>query len=541
MDEHDIARIIKDFGQAVRRCAAAGLDGTEISAAGPHLLVQFWSPVCNQRTDKYGGTLDNRMRFSLELLDEVRRVVDPDYVVGMRVPGDELIEGGLAPQECIELATRLAATGMVDFLNVYGGQSYEHLTFSTTNMNMSFPVAPYLHLASAIRAAVDVPVFHAQRINDIDTAARAVADGHVDMVAMTRAHMADPHIVKKLREGRPADIRQCVGACYCIDRLAGGLDALCLHNAATGREESMPHVIARAGRKRRVVIAGAGPAGLEAARVCAERGHEVVLFEANDRVGGQVSLANKPGWRESMSGITRWLELQIRKLHVDLRLSSQATAELVLAEDPDVVVVATGGAPHGGDFEGSELAVTTWDILGAAVAPGKSVLVYDDKGDHQGPCCAQFLAQAGSLVELAFPDRHGFVDVGPSNAPIHLRELYRLDVVLSPDLRLHQVYREGDQLIAVLRNEYSRVEEERSVDQVVSEQGTVPVDGLFHALRSRSRNDGELDVRAILEGRAQAITHRSDGTFDVFRVGDCVASRNIHAAIYDSLRLCKDL
>ncbi|MGH6954813.1 MAG: N-methylproline demethylase, partial [Alphaproteobacteria bacterium] len=193
MEDWDIRRVVRDFGQAARRCKEGGLDGLEVSAHGSALFDQFWSPLHNNRTDKYGGSLENRMRFGLEVFEEMRRSVGADYVLGMRMSGDEMIERGHAPEDCLEIARRYAQSGLVDFLNVSGSQTYTYLAHARITPNMSWPVAPYLHLASAIKAAVDVPVFHATRINDLATAARAVEDGHVDMVAMTRGHMADPH------------------------------------------------------------------------------------------------------------------------------------------------------------------------------------------------------------------------------------------------------------------------------------------------------------------------------------------------------------
>lgn len=363
MDQHDIDRVISDFASAARRSKEAGLDGIQLSAAGPHIFAQFWSPFCNKRTDRYGGDAARRMTFSLEVLDAVRRKVGPDFVIGMRVPGDEYVGEGLAPEDCIAIAKQLEASGMVDFLDVYGGQSYHHYTYSMTNMNMSFPVAPYLHLPMAFRAEVKLPIFHAQRVQDLDTAARAVADGATDMVGMTRAHLSDPHIMRKLREGRPEDIRQCVGAAYCIDRLDTGA-TMCLHNPATGREEDLPHKVSRTkGARKKVVVIGGGPAGMEAARVCAERGHQVVLFEARGSLGGQLRYVTKPSWREAMSGIGRWLSEQLIRLDVDIRLGTQASPELVIAEDPAVVIVATGGTPNKGDFEGAELTLSTWEAL----------------------------------------------------------------------------------------------------------------------------------------------------------------------------------
>src|SRR5262249_35589077 len=228
-------------------------------------------------------------------------------VIGMRMSADELIKDGLSHEDCVAIASEYARAGLVDFLNIVGGQARDDLAHAIILPNMSFPVAPFLHLASAIKREVDVPIFHAQRMTDLATGARAVAEGHIDMVAMTRAHIADPHLVKKLMEGREDDIRQCVGAGYCIDRIYVGGDALCIQNAATGREATMPHVIPKAEVARKVVVVGAGPGGLEAARVCAERGHKVVLFEKSDRAGGQINIAAKATWREALSGIPRWL------------------------------------------------------------------------------------------------------------------------------------------------------------------------------------------------------------------------------------------
>lgn len=481
------------------------------------------------------------MTFSLEVLDAVRKNVGPDFVVGMRIPGDEFIAEGLAPEDCIEIARRLEATGMVDFLDVYGGQSYHHFTYSMTNMNMSFPVAPYLHLPMAFRSEVKLPIFHAQRIQDIDTAARAISEGATDMVGMTRAHLSDPHILRKLQEGRSEDIRQCVGAAYCIDRLDVGA-AMCIHNPATGREETLPQkIVPTRGQKKKVVVVGGGPAGMESARVCASRGHQVVLFETRENLGGQLRFVSRPSWREAMSGIGRWLSEQMHRLKVDVRLATTATVELIEAEKPEVVIIATGGTPNRGDFKGAELTTSTWDVFDGWELPGPSVLVFDDKGDHQGPSVAEFLLEKGATVEFAFPDRRAFPDVGSSNASAHLRKLYNGNAVLSPDLRLHEVYREGNRLVAVLENEYTQKLEERIVDAIVSEQGTTPVDVLFCDLRSASRNDGELDYRALLAGREQTIVRNPEGNFMLFRVGDCVASRNIHAGMLEALRLCKDI
>ena len=539
MEDFDFPRVIGEFAAAARRCKEGGLDGVELSAVHGHLVDQFWSPSVNTRTDKYGGSLENRMRFGIEVLEAMREAVGDDYVIGMRMSGDELLAEGLSQDDCLAIAAEHARRGLVDFINVLGGQARDHMAHAIILPNMAFPVAPFLYLPSAIKREVDVPIFHAQRVTDLATAARAVAEGHVDMVAMTRAHIADPHIVKKLSEGRADDIRQCVGAGYCIDRIYVGGDALCIQNAATGREASMPHVIAKAPRRRKVVVVGAGPGGLEAARVAAERGHHVVLFEKEPAAGGQINIAIKATWREALSGVTRWLVDQVHKRGVDLRLGTAATAELILAEGPDTVIVATGGRPNPGHAPGSDRAVSTWDVLTGKADLSGSVLLYDETGQHQAASTAEVLAKKGCLVEMATHDRMVAEEVGTTNQPIHLRELYKLGVIPSPNLELIEIYPEGNRLVAGLRNTMTNAEEERVVDHVVVEYGTLPVDGIYQELKPRAVNRGQTDLHAIATGRPQPWAE-AEG-FALYRIGDAVAGRNVHAAIYDALRLCKDL
>jgi N,N-dimethylglycine/sarcosine dehydrogenase len=541
MEKEDIRRVISDFSEAAWRCKEGGLDGCEISAAHGHLIDQFWSPSANQRTDEYGGSLENRTRFGLEILEAIRKKIGTDYVVGIRMSGDEMLEGGLTLQDCLAIAKTYAESGLIDFINVLGGQGRDYLTLSMAIPNMAFPVAPYLHLPSAIKQVTSLPIMHAQRVSDVATAARAVEDGHVDLVAMTRAHLADPHIVRKIIEGRVDDIRQCVGAGYCTDRVSMGGDALCIQNPATGREATMPHVIRTATARRKVVVVGAGPAGLEAARVTSARGHKVVLFEKNARLGGQINIASKATWREALSGIPRWLEAQIRKQGVDIRASTTATADTVREEDADVVIIATGGRPNKETVIGGELFVTTWDVLTEAVQPAENVLIFDDHGGHQAASCAEYMAKRGAAVELISPDVSIMSEVGINNFPIHKRELYKLGVMLTVDLRLIEVSREANKLLALLRNEYTHAEEERLVDQVVVEHGTLPNDELYFALKPHSSNAGQLDLTALVAGKAQAVGSGDDSRFQLFRIGDAVAGRNVHAAIYEALRLCKDL
>lgn len=541
MEEADIRRVVAAFGQAARRCKAGGLDGLEVIAYG-HLLDQFWSPLTNRRSDRYGGSLANRMRFSIEVLEAVRHAVGDDFIVGIRMTGGEDAVGGLTEADGLEIATTLARTGMLDFLNIVKGSIATDEAISHVIPGMGTALGPALEFAGRFRERVDLPVFHAQRIPDLATARFAISEGLLDMVGMMRAHMADPHIVRKLEAGEPDRIRTCVGASYCINRIYRGLDALCIQNPATGREETIPHVAPpRTGPRRRVVVIGAGVAGLEAARVAAERGHEAILLEAAHDPGGQVRLAARATPRRSdLIAIVGWLASECRILGVDLRFDTVADAATVQALAPDVVVVATGGRPRLPELtEGESLVATTWDVIGGDVTPSTGdVLVFDDHGTEDALSCVERLLAAGSRVEIVTPDRFVGFEVTGTTYPAYLRTFYEAGVRMTPDLRLTAVRRGEDRrLEATLRSDYTGRSEARVVDQVIVEHGSLPNDELWLALRPDSTNDGELDLDAFLAGAAQARVVRPDGRYQLFRVGDAVASRNIHAALYESRRL----
>ena len=363
------------------------------------------------------------------------------------------------------------------------------------------------------------------------------------MVGMTRAHIADPHIVRKIEEGREHEIRPCVGTTYCLDRIYEGGGAACIHNPATGREATMPHVIRKTeGKRKTIAIAGAGPAGLEAARAAAERGHKVILLEAASQAGGQIRLATRIKRRKEIIGIVDWRVSQCDRLGVDLRFNTYAEADDLLALAPDVIIVATGGRPQNLTVDrGGELAVTAWDILSGDVKPAENELVYDDNGTHPGMAAAEYIANAGSRLEIISPERQFAADMGGLNLVPYMRTFAAKDVKITTMTRVRALSREGNKIKAALWSPYSIADcGERLVDQVIVENATSPLADLYFALKESSVNRGEIDYPVLIAGQPQTIRTNPQGKFQLLRIGDAVASRNIHAAVYEALRLAKD-
>jgi mycofactocin system FadH/OYE family oxidoreductase 2 len=513
LEVEQIAELVRAFGEAARRCRDGGLDGIEISMAHNHLIDQFWCPLFNERLDEYGGTLENRMRFGLEVLTEIRRYVGRDFVVGARISGDEFTRGGLTAHDMAAIARRLAASGLVDFLSIIGGGAHSYALQAAAVPNMSFTPAVYVPLAAAIKeAAAGMPILHASRIVDPLHADRIVAAGHIDVVGMTRALIADPELPRKARDGRLDDIRTCVGANEgCIDRIYQGKAVTCVQNPATGREAELGDV-RPAATARNVVVVGGGVAGLEAARTAALRGHRVVLWEQSAELGGQVLLAARAPARAEYAGIVRFLTAQIRKLGVEVRLGVEATASAVLSAQPDAVIVATGSHAYVPPLPGSDgkHVVTDRDVLGGDASVGANVVVVDDVHTEQALSTAELLLDQGKRVEVISPLFYVGQDVGVTSiAPLYTR-LHSKGVVLTPGTELRAI--EGSTV--VVGNVYSGAERRiEAVDTVVLALGSRSTDRLYRALK------GHVPV--------------------LHAAGDCVAPRGVHQAILDGTRAAR--
>ena len=548
MDEDDIFRIVEDFAKAAMRCKEGGLDGLEVIASG-HLIDQFWSPASNQRHDQYGGSLDNRMRFGRMVFAAMREKVGDDFALGIRMTmteddhhqsghqsGDKSgDQSGLTEHDNIMIAQKLKDDGVIDFLNLVSGKIDTLPRLTNYMPGMAAPLSPFLEQVGRFKQAVDLPVLHATRVNDLATARFAVKENVVDLVGMTRGHIADPYIVAKLQRGDEDRIRTCVGSTYCSNY------GYCIQNPATARENQLPHVISQASiAAKKLVVIGGGPGGLEAARVAASRGHHVVLFEAADRVGGQVLLAGKVGWRKDFISIIDWLERECHHLGVEIRCNHFADQDMIMAEQPDVVIIATGGLPHTDWLEGDANILSTWDVLSGMASPEGRVLIHDQTGKNVAMATADFLSEKGVEVTLNTQDAQIGMEAMRLEISPFMKRFYDRGVQLMRDREVIKAERSQNQVAVTFRNMHNVALETEIYDHIIIEAGTLPNDEPFYALKDQSLNQGVMDLNAMAEGRPQPIFHEEDG-FVLYRIGDVVGSRDIHCAMLDALRVCSHL
>ena len=544
MESWDIERIIKEYGDAAERMKEGGMDGVELEGQG-HLIGQFLSPLTNELSTEYGGSLENRLRFTIDVLSDIRKKVGKDFIIGIRCVFDEVEEGGITKSEGLKIAKILSDSGLVDYLNVNKGRIHTDPILTKHIPIQGMKSAPHLEFAGEIKKEIQLPIFHASKISDVATARYAISNGLVDMIGMTRGHLADPHIVTKIKEKREEDIRPCVGATYCLDRIYQGEEALCIHNAATGRELKFPNIISPSTVKKKVVVVGAGPAGLEAARIAGERGHEVVVYEAAPDPGGQIRLCAKSERRKDMLGIIDWRMQQCAKKNVKFNFNVVAESQDVLVEKPDTVIIATGGMPNLELFETKkdlENVYTSWDIISGDIKLSDNILIYDEAGDHTGMQSAEIAIKEGSTVEFMTPDRLISSEIMGMNLTPYLKNLQDKKITYSIAKRLLDVSIKGNKLNALIGSDYDEnFKYNSSYDQVFLNYGIKPLDELYYSLVPFSKNKGEVDYNKFINGEEQDIIKSDNNKFNLFRIGDAVSSRNIHAAIYDALRLVINL
>jgi len=516
MTKDEIKGTIDAFAHAATVVKEAGIDGVVIHGAHGYLVSEFMSPYFNRRTDEYGGSLENRMRFPLEVIEAVRNAVGDDFVVGIRVNADEFVDGGYTLDNFLVMAPMLTGTGKLDFLNVSVGT---YISTATVIESMYFPLDSFVYCAAAVKQVVDIPVIARGRITDPVQAEQILANNQADMVSIVRAIIADPEFPNKAREGRVDEIRKCIGCnegCWrriTTDQTLGVLAGItCTMNPAVGREgEPSWGELEPAAVKKRVMIIGGGPAGLETARVAALRGHQVSLYDRGSELGGQTLIAAKAPGRDGFLDLGRCFTYQMKLLNVDVHLNTEVTAEMIEKQAPDAVVVATGSVPLIPDIPGVDghNVVEVQQVLKGEVDVGNNVVIIGGDGDIQSLSTADFLAERGKKVEVLCPDDNCGFKVEPCTKQAIYQRLLRNGVTLTPNTEVKEI--SGGTVIVynIFSREERRIE---GVDTVVIAYGGREDNALYYALKDRVR-----EIHVV--GDANGVRRIHDATMDGTTVG----------------------
>lgn len=503
MDRALIQDIVRAFGDAAARCRRGGMDGVLIHAAHGYLLNQFLSPLTNRRTDEYGGSLENRMRALAEVLASVRNATSADYPVGVRLSVDEYVPGGLTLDASLEIARRLEATGLVDYLDISTGVGYDLYSEAKHYPSMQFPPLTWADLAAEVKRAVKIPVACAGRIRTPEEAEELVRAGKVDLVQMARALIADPEWVNKAGAGRPDEIRPCMYiSSGCLGRLHRGLGISCVQNPTVGREREF-QVIARAEIPKRVVVVGSGPAGMQAAVTASERGHAVILLERTPRLGGQARIAAKAPQRGEILNAILFLERELARHGVDVRVNTDANVESIVSLSPDAVIVATGADAGVLELERAEIAriFSARAILQYNLTLRGRIVVMDGLGRIAASNAAQFLAGRGCEVLVTSRNYAAGANIDATTRPVIERSLRELGVRMLAGQAVVAFEEARITLRDCFTGEASVL---RDISALVYDIGERAQDALYHELVARGVN--------------------------TIRAGDCAAPRGMEEA-----------
>ena len=500
----EIHQIIEEFSDGVRRARDAGFDAVEFHCGIGYLINRFLSPCSNKRTDHYGGTLENRMRFLLEIIESSKRKAGSDYPLICRISGEEFMEGGHTLEDSKKLAPTLERAG-VHCLSIQAGWH----ECPRPLIHMSVPRGAFVYIAEEIRKVVSIPVVAAYRINDPVLADRIIAEGRADLIGMARPLIADPELPNKAKEGRFDDIRPCIACSHCLDMVMGGMPMACAVNPLVGGEAE--YAIEPAKRSKKVFIIGGGPAGMEAAMVAAERGHQVTLFEKGDRLGGNLLLAAVPSYKGEIANLTRYLETQVKKSGAQIRLGAEITAKTVEEAKPEVVIVATGTSARLPDLPGvkGDNVALALDVLGGRKDVGERVIIVG--GEMVGCEVADFLAEKGKKVTLLARRERVGDDIGRSSRWVILKRLMDAGVRMETKVDVVEITASGVKGTRKNGGESEFFEG----DSVVLAVGLSP----------------NRELAEKLQGKVAAL----------YSIGDCVEAQKIAQAIEGGFRVAKEI
>lgn len=528
MEVEDIHEVLKAFSQAAQRIREGGFDGIEIDIGPESLLRQFLSPISNYRQDDYGGSLENRMRLVKQVLEETRKAVGSDYTVGIRLCCDEKFWGGISPEEASQVAQLLEQTGMVDFIDVTLGTYYNlHLIQASLHTPPGYTV----ELAGEIKKTVHLPVMTAYQINTPELAELIITVGKADLIGYVRQLICDPDFPNKVRAGEMTTTRFCVRDNQgCLGRIQQSKTLSCIQNPEVGFEQvGVGSVEFGDGKnhnstirnpqsaiKKKVMVIGAGPGGLAAARAAAIKGHQVTVYEKDQDIGGQINLIRKRPARRGMWGIIENLRHQLAALEVPILTNQEMTLDLVLEEDPAVVIVATGSKPISKPVPGQygpPTVLTVWEVLEGSYPLGERLLFIDEKGGHHGAATVELLADQGKKVDMITSDLFIGIELAPlGDLYLSRQRLLQKGVTFTTDVFIDEIQGTTVQGRDIFTNQL-RVWE--GYETIVLDMGNQAEDRLYKALKGKVR--------------------------ELYRLGDCLAPRGIDRAIYEGWKVGQGL